>query len=526
MNVSHPPESLVMADPPRGMSYWWMTGIMLVVWYIYSIESRRRRGIKAPWVGFRLWEPDFMAAHHFFRHAPSLIDEGYRKYKDSMFQIRRTDADMVVVSNRYIDELRRLPAAISSPTIAHAHNLLAPYTSTDIILGSNLHFRLLQTKLTPQLGNTIRPMLEELNYAMDVDFPRCKHDWVSLEPYHVILRIVSRISARVFVGYPFCRSEEWLEISTQYTENVFVTVVIMRLFPPWMHRLVSFCLPARWRLASYIRRAKRALVPEIKRRQAEQAVTKGTPEHPDDILQCMMDCANEWEKKPERLAQLEVVLSLASIHTTQMAVVHALYDLCVHPEYLEPLREEMRQVIEEEGGLLTKGNVHKLRKLDSFMKESQRFNPPSQLAFHRVLLQDVVLSDGTHLPKGTHLSMASRAIQNDEQSTPEPEKFDGLRYYRLRLDPDQSHRHQFATTEDTILHFGHGTYACPGRFFASLEIKLVMVRLLMDYDFKLPDGSGRPPNLTAHEYIFPNPAARMLFKERTKTGMKNASTQS
>jgi len=109
--------------------------------------------------------------------------------------------------------------------------------------------------------------------------------------------------------------------------------------------------------------------------------------------------------------------------------------------------------------------------------------------------------------------MAVNAIQNDPEITPEPAHFDGLRYYKLRERPGESHLHQFATTENTLLNFGHGKNACPGRFFASLEIKVILVQLIMNYDFKLVGGK-RPENLTAHEFIFPNPEGRLLVKAR------------
>ena len=44
-------------------------------------------------------------------------------------------------------------------------------------------------------------------------------DWVAVKPYHLILKLVARMSARIFLGYPLCRNEQWLEISTQFTEN-------------------------------------------------------------------------------------------------------------------------------------------------------------------------------------------------------------------------------------------------------------------------------------------------------------------
>jgi len=431
-----------------------------------------------------------------------------------MFRFVRTDVDMVVLSNKYLDELRSLPETIISPTKAHEYNLNGRYTRTNIILESNLHFRLLQTRLTPNLGSMVMRMRDEMEFAMKTDFPNCKDDWIAIKPYHDILRIVARISARVFLGLPFCRNEEWLETSVEYTENVFVTVVVMRLFPPWLHPLISLLLPARYRLQSYVNTAMRLLVPEVKRRREAWDRYDGV-EARQNLLSWMIETANEKEGRPDKLAHLELVISLASIHTTQMAVVHVLYDLCEHPEFLPELRDEIEEVLAQDGEW-KKTSFTKLRKLDSFMKESQRFNPPSILAFHRVALERVKLHDGSIIPKGTHFCMPCEAIQNDPAVTPYPEVFDGLRYYKYRENPEEAQQHQFATTEPNMLNFGHGKYSCPGRFFASLEIKNILVRLLTDYDFKFPEGKGRPDNLRAYEYIFPNPDGQLLFKERMK----------
>ena len=39
----------------------------------------------------------------------------------------------------------------------------------------------------------------------------------------------------------------------------------------------------------------------------------------------------------------------------------------------------------------------------------------------------------------------------------------------------------------------------------------------MNYDFRLVEGDGgRPQNLRAHEFIFPNPEGRLEIKEREK----------
>lgn len=338
-----------------------------------------------------------------------------------------------------------------------------------------------------------------------------------MKPYHTILDFVARVSARIFLGKPLCRNPEWLEVSTQFTENVFVSLVFLRLFPMWTHGFLNWFMPSSYKGTAYVRKAKKLLVPEIKRRS--EAASKSHTESEDNqnnLLSWMMEIATPEESEPSSLAHLEVVLSLASIHTSQMNAVHCLYDLLAHPEFLEPIREEIREVVRKDGPWMTweKPSFSKLRKLDSFMRESQRWNPPTLLSMHRVLLQDATMSDGTLLPKGAHISMAVNAIQNDPDVTPDPDTFDGFRYYKLRQREGEGHRHQFATTQDRILNFGHGPNSCPGRFFASLEIKVILVRLLMDYEFKLKDGNERPANLRAHEFIFPNPDAEILMRAR------------
>lgn len=54
------------------------------------------------------------------------------------------------------------------------------------------------------------------------------------------------------------------------------------------------------------------------------------------------------------------------------AVTTALFYLATHPEYVQPMREEVEAVIDAEGW--TKAAVAKLWKVDSFLKESQRLS--------------------------------------------------------------------------------------------------------------------------------------------------------
>jgi ent-kaurene oxidase len=157
------------------------------------------------------------------------------------------------------------------------------------------------------------------------------------------------------------------------------------------------------------------------------------------------------------------------------------------------------------------------------MTDALRFHSDADMrsfavGFHRYVRGNPLkLSDGTVLPVGTHFAMPSDSVLHDSSKLPgggDPFDFDGFRYSRLREDPDNQNRFLFAQTDNNHLHFGHGRCACPGRFLTSVELKVLLVYLLSRYDFKYPEGEGRPENMVAEESRFPHPTARVLIRRR------------
>jgi cytochrome P450 len=55
------------------------------------------------------------------------------------------------------------------------------------------------------------------------------------------------------------------------------------------------------------------------------------------------------------------------------ALTHALFYLAHHPEHADTLRKEITRIIEQDGW--TKNALHRMWKLDSFLKETSRLNP-------------------------------------------------------------------------------------------------------------------------------------------------------
>lgn len=75
-------------------------------------------------------------------------------------------------------------------------------------------------------------------------------------------------------------------------------------------------------------------------------------------------------------------------------------------------------------------------------------------------------------------------------------------------------KHQSITTGSENLSFGHGQHACPGRFFASNEIKVLLVEMLKRYDLALTtDGSvgTRPTSVISGISFSPDRTAKVHF---------------
>ena len=302
-----------------------------------------------------------------------------------------------------------------------------------------------------------------------------------------------------------------IDYSHSNPRAVFISLLALRSVPTWLHRPLALILPTIWKNKYYVSQGRRILSDDIMHYQKMQRMQEPIKEH--TLLSGLVETATPEDNDPDYLAHLAVVISLASIHTTQMNAVHCLNDLAAHPEYIEPIRAEIREACKDGW---RKSNITKLHKLDSFIKESQRFNPPSLLSYHRLMQKSHTLSDGMHLPKNAHICVPVWHILNDCKVTPDADKFDGFRYARMREVPEEAHMHQFVTATSNSLNFGYGKYACPGRFFASLEIKSILARLLMNYEFKFHEGASRPKNLSAYEFEFPDPKCELLFRQRPK----------
>ncbi|UQC81117.1 ent-kaurene oxidase, partial [Colletotrichum lupini] len=163
------------------------------------------------------------------------------------------------------------------------------------------------------------------------------------------------------------------------------------------------------------------------------------------------------------------------------------------PQLMEDVRAEIVAVLRKEGW--TKSALFNMKLLDSVIKEAQRLKPTTSATMNRKATSQVKLPGGLVLEKGDRC-MADLGSMVDPNVYPDPLEFDGYRFFRMRGDPKMDSKAHLVSTSVSHMGFGHGLHACPGRFFASNEVKVLLCHLLHKYDWKLDSGFEH----TIHEF--------------------------
>ena len=221
-------------------------------------------------------------------------------------------------------------------------------------------------RINSVVGTAVDAALRE--YIPDCD------EWTELCINEKLVQIIAKVSGRIFVGPEVSEDPEYLECATNYTLELFNAIRAIKEVRPWLKPILAPRLPEVRLLEERERKAIAYLRPIVEERMEAQ---KNDPnwQAPDDMLAWMMK-RGEGKVSVAELAKYQLGLIMAAIHTTTMMITNTLYTLAVTPEYIQPLREEVRHVMAENDGMLTSRALQQMEKLDSYMKEVMRFYPP------------------------------------------------------------------------------------------------------------------------------------------------------
>ncbi|XP_068196724.1 5-beta-cholestane-3-alpha,7-alpha-diol 12-alpha-hydroxylase-like [Antennarius striatus] len=208
------------------------------------------------------------------------------------------------------------------------------------------------------------------------------------------------------------------------------------------------------------------------------------------------------------------VLLWASQGNTGPSAFWLLLFLMKHKEALTAVTEEVDKVLKESGqGIkrggplinLTRDMLMKTPILDSTIEETLRLTAAPLLT--RAVLQDITLkmADGREylIRQGDRVAMFPySAVQIDPEIHPDPYSF---KYDRF-LNPDGTKKTNFYKGGKKVKYYnmpwGAGVSMCPGRFFATNELKQFVFLMLVYFEFELKNPDEEIPEFDFNRWGF------------------------
>ncbi|KAI9659484.1 MAG: hypothetical protein M1821_001742 [Bathelium mastoideum] len=175
-----------------------------------------------------------------------------------------------------------------------------------------------------------------------------------------------------------------------------------------------------------------------------------------------------------------VVLVLAGSETIATLLSGATYLLVKHPDKLQKVTTEVRKAYMSSDDIDLM-NVGQLKYLCATIDESLRLYTPNPIMSARISLKGGVMVDGKFVPENTHVRIGQYAASRLEANFHRAEDFIPERWLNERnLIFDNDQRMVFQP-------FSVGPRNCIGRNLAYAEMRLILAKLLWNFDLTLDE---------------------------------------
>ncbi|NP_001090067.1 uncharacterized protein LOC735141 [Xenopus laevis] len=193
---------------------------------------------------------------------------------------------------------------------------------------------------------------------------------------------------------------------------------------------------------------------------------------------------------------------LAGVDTTSFTLSWATYLLAKNPSIQESVYQQIVQNLGKDQ-VPTAEDVTKIPMVRAVVKETLRLFPV--LPGNGRVTQDDLVLDGYLIPKGTQLALCHYSTSYDDKCFPGAEEFKPERWIRSGY---LERKENFGS-----IPFGNGIRSCIGRRVAELEIHLLLIQLLQNFEIKLS-----PETMTVlpktHGLLCPGEKINVRFLDR------------
>ncbi|KIJ05361.1 hypothetical protein PAXINDRAFT_93577, partial [Paxillus involutus ATCC 200175] len=341
-----------------------LAGIVVAAFVVTKL-SKHPNLDAIPTVGCSTWLGSWWAGIQFFTKAADVLREGYEKHKGTPFKVADLHRWTVVVSGpQFVEDVRKASDDELSSAEAVNDILKVEYMLGRDIYHNPYHDAIIRSQLTRNLGILYPGIRDEIVTAFEEILDLQGNEWKSVPAFQTVQKLVCRTGNRIFVGLPLCRNSDWIDLTIRFTLDVAKGGLIIGLFPKVLAPLVARFMT---NVPRSTRRGMKHLGPIIEERQKHlKEYGRDWADKPNDFLSWLMDHPDGSQSSVKDLTLRVLTVNFAALHN----FTQALYHLAANPQYMHPLREEVESIVDTDGW--SKEALAKMRKLDSFLKESQR----------------------------------------------------------------------------------------------------------------------------------------------------------
>ncbi|KAH8248903.1 hypothetical protein KR032_004110 [Drosophila birchii] len=164
----------------------------------------------------------------------------------------------------------------------------------------------------------------------------------------------------------------------------------------------------------------------------------------------------------------------AGFETTASTTSFTLYELTQHPEVMIKAQEDVRQAIEQHGGL-TYDAISDMKYLEACVMETARKYPALPI-LNRICTQDYPVPDSKLvIKKGTPIVISLMGMHRDPEYFPDPLSYQPERY----LDENKNFR------QAAYMPFGEGPRHCIGLRMGKVNVKIAIAKILSNFELEI-----------------------------------------
>jgi len=203
-----------------------------------------------------------------------------------------------------------------------------------------------------------------------------------------------------------------------------------------------------------------------------------------DFIWYILQQRSRHDLKDDEIVVNGALFIVAGSETTANLLSGLIARLIWNPDKLQKLVEEIRTTFKSESEIKSEA-VSQMPYLMAVIEEALRVHPPVPAGLLRTVPQGGAFIDGNWVAEGTSVAVCSWAAGHNPDNFKDCDKFIPERYLK-------EYQEEYETDiKKSVQPFSLGPRGCIGRHLSYMEMKVILARLLWNFDIESVDGAWK-----------------------------------